>query len=285
MCTSCGCSGDGKARLTDLDTGETRSAGVDEHPNHHGSTHHEHGHSIAHGHAHRHDEAHGQAREQGTTIMLEQALLAKNDHLAMHNRAWLMDHNILALNLVSSPGAGKTTLLERTLRELAGEIPVSVVEGDQESVFDAERIRATGCAAVQINTGAGCHLDAAMLARALDELAPPPGSMIMIENVGNLVCPALFDLGEWAKVVVLSVTEGDDKPVKYPHMFRAARLMLLNKLDLLAHVDFDLERCIGYARRVNPQIGVLALSARTGEGLDGWYQWLRASAYAQRRTE
>lgn len=285
MCTSCGCSGDGKARLADLDTGETRSAGVDEHLNHHGSAHHEHGHSIAHGHAHHHDEAHGQVREQGTTIMLEQALLAKNDHLAMHNRAWLTDRNILALNLVSSPGAGKTTLLERTLRELAGAIPISVVEGDQESAFDAERIRATGCAAVQVNTGTGCHLDAAMLARALDELAPSSGSVVMIENVGNLVCPALFDLGEWAKVVVLSVTEGDDKPVKYPHMFRAARLMLLNKLDLLAHVDFDLERCIGYARRVNPQIEVLALSARTGEGLDEWYQWLRASASAQPRTQ
>ncbi|EAR22165.1 hydrogenase nickel incorporation protein HypB [Nitrococcus mobilis] len=279
MCTSCGCSGDGKASLTDLDTGETRSAGFDEHLNHRGSAHHE------HGHAHRHDEAHDHAREQGTTIMLEQALLAKNDHLAMHNRAWLADHNILALNLVSSPGAGKTTLLERTLCELAGAIPISVVEGDQESVFDAERIRATGCRAVQINTGTGCHLDAAMLARGLDELAPPPGSVVMIENVGNLVCPALFDLGESAKVVVLSVTEGDDKPMKYPHMFRAARLMLLNKLDLLAHVDFDLERCIGYARRVNPQIEVLALSARTGEGLDGWYQWLRASASTQRRTQ
>ncbi len=279
MCTSCGCSGDGKARLTDLVTGETRSAGIDEHLDHHGSVHHE------HGHAHHHDEAHGQVREQGTTIMLEQALLAKNDHLAMHNRVWLTDRNILALNLVSSPGAGKTTLLERTLRELAGAIPISVVEGDQESVFDAERIRATGCPAVQVNTGTGCHLDAAMLARALDELAPSPGSVVMIENVGNLVCPALFDLGEWAKVVVLSVTEGDDKPMKYPHMFRAARLMLLNKLDLLAHVDFDLERCIGYARRVNPQIEVLALSARTGEGLDEWYQWLRASASAQPRTQ
>jgi hydrogenase nickel incorporation protein HypB len=194
----------------------------------------------------------------------------------MRNRGWFEGRNILALNLVSSPGAGKTTLLERTLRELRGEIPISVVEGEQETLLDAERIRATGCQAVQINTGTGCHLDAHMLAHALDELAPPLNSVVMIENVGNLVCPALFDLGERAKVTILSVTEGDDKPMKYPHMFRASRLMVLNKVDLLPHVDFDVDRCIGYARRVNPEIDVLTLSARSGEGLEGWYQWLRA---------
>jgi hydrogenase nickel incorporation protein HypB len=223
-----------------------------------------------------HTHTHTHTHEHGTTIAFEQAILARNDRLAMRNRGWFEGRNILALNLVSSPGAGKTTLLERTLRELRGEIPISVVEGDQETLLDAERIRATGCQAVQINTGTGCHLDAHMLAHALDELAPPLNSVVMIENVGNLVCPALFDLGERAKVTILSVTEGDDKPMKYPHMFRASRLMVLNKVDLLPHVDFDVDRCIGYARRVNPEIDVLTLSARSGEGLEGWYQWLRA---------
>ena len=155
---------------------------------------------------------------------------------------------MLALNLVSSPGAGKTTLLERTIRDLGGEIPLSVIEGDQQTLNDARRIQAAGCRVVQVNTGTACHLDASMIARALQQLDPPGGSVVMIENVGNLVCPALFDLGEWSKVVVASVTEGDDKPIKYPHMFRASGLMVLNKIDLLPHVEFDVDRCIGHAR-------------------------------------
>ena len=188
----------------------------------------------------------------------------------------LAGREVLALNLVSSPGSGKTTLLERTLLDLQGELAISVIEGDQETLNDAERIRATGCKAVQINTGAGCHLDADMLARGLQQLDPPRGSVVMIENVGNLVCPALFDLGEHAKVVILSVTEGEDKPVKYPHMFRASRLMLLNKIDLLPHLRFDVERCIAYARQVNPDIEVHRVSAETGEGMSAWYAWLRS---------
>ncbi len=188
---------------------------------------------------------------------------------------WLAGRGVLALNLVSSPGAGKTTLLERTIHDLGGEIPLSVIEGDQQTLNDARRIQAAGCRVVQVNTGTACHLDASMIARALQQLDPPRGSVVMIENVGNLVCPALFDLGERCKVVIASVTEGDDKPIKYPHMFRASGLMILNKMDLLPHVQFDVDRCVGHARQVNPRIGVLQLSATRGEGLDGWYDWLR----------
>ncbi|MGI8739773.1 MAG: hydrogenase nickel incorporation protein HypB [Gammaproteobacteria bacterium] len=218
-------------------------------------------------------------------IALEQEVLARNSQLAERNRGWFDGRNILALNLVSSPGAGKTSLLERTIRDLHGEPVISVIEGDQATLNDAERIGGTGCKVVQINTGAGCHLDADMLARGLRELAPPLNSVVMIENVGNLVCPALFDLGERAKVVILSVTEGDDKPAKYPHMFRASRLMILNKVDLLPHISFDVERCIDYARRINPDIEVLQLSATTGEGLTSWYDWLKRQVQTDSFTE
>lgn len=208
------------------------------------------------------------------TITVEQAVLAKNDALADANRERLAGRGITAVNLMSSPGSGKTTLLERTIRELAGTRDVSVIEGDQETTFDAERIRATGCRVVQINTGAGCHLDAGMLARGLDALDPPAGSLLFVENVGNLVCPALFDLGERDKVVIISVTEGDDKPLKYPHMFAAADLALVNKIDLLPYVEFNLDSCTERARSVNPDLAVIPLSARTGEGLGAWYRWL-----------
>jgi hydrogenase nickel incorporation protein HypB len=201
------------------------------------------------------------------------AVLARNDELAEANRAWLVERGITALNLMSSPGAGKTTLLERTIAML--DRPVSVIEGDQETLFDAERIRRAGARAVQVNTGAGCHLDAAMVSRALTELQPEQGSIVFIENVGNLVCPALFDLGELRKVVVISVTEGDDKPLKYPHMFAAADLVVLNKTDLLPYVDFDPDRLARDARRVNPDVVVLPVSAKTGENLDTWMTWLR----------
>jgi hydrogenase accessory protein HypB len=197
------------------------------------------------------------------------------DVSAARNRGWFEGRGILALNLVSSPGSGKTTLLERTLRDLKDEWPIGVVEGDQATARDAERIRATGCDAVQINTGAGCHLDADMLSRGLRELDPATNSVVLIENVGNLVCPALFDLGERCKVAILSVTEGEDKPLKYPHMFRASRLLLLSKIDLLPHVDFDVARCIDFARSVHPEIEVLQVSATTGAGLANWYEWLR----------
>jgi hydrogenase nickel incorporation protein HypB len=207
---------------------------------------------------------------------LERAVLAKNARLADQNRAWLQARHILALNLISSPGAGKTTLLERTIRMLGGHHALSVIEGDQETPLDAERIRAAGAPAVQVNTGTGCHLDAAMVERALQQLAPAERSVLMIENVGNLVCPALFDLGEDAKVVIASVTEGDDKPLKYPHVFRASALLLLSKVDLLPHVPFDVERCIAHARQVNPAIEVLQVSALRGDGMDAWCDWVHA---------
>jgi len=206
---------------------------------------------------------------------METAILAKNDRFAERNRGWLRARGILAINLVSSPGAGKTTLLERAIRDLSHEMSISVIEGDQETAHDAERIRATGCRAVQINTGTGCHLDAERVAEALHALEPRQGSILFIENVGNLVCPALFDLGEHAKVVVLSVTEGEDKPLKYPHMFRAASAMFLGKTDLLPYLEIDPERCVSHARRVNPKLHAFAGSARTGDGLEAFYTFLR----------
>jgi hydrogenase nickel incorporation protein HypB len=223
-----------------------------------------------------HEAAHAAGRPHVHTVSLETRILAKNDDLAAANRAWFAAHRIVALNLMSSPGSGKTTLLERTVSDLGRTVPVSVIEGDQETLFDAERIRATGCRVVQINTGAGCHLDATMLADGLHALRPEDGSIVFVENVGNLVCPALFDLGEAARVVVMSVTEGADKPLKYPHMFRTADLVLINKTDLLPYVDFDVARCIGAARQVNPRLEFLTVSATKGDGLDEWYDWLRA---------
>jgi hydrogenase nickel incorporation protein HypB len=250
MCATCGCGDDG---ATITLPGETHT----------------------HGHDHSHDDGHHRPHDgERQTITLEQRVLAKNDVLAEQNREWLAQRDIVAFNLTSSPGAGKTTLLERTIRDLDDRRPIAVIEGDQETLLDAERIRATGCRAVQINTGAGCHLDADMVHRALHALDPEPGSLLFIENVGNLVCPALFDLGERAMVVVISVTEGADKPLKYPHMFAAAELVLINKVDLLPYVDFDIDVCAAYARSVNPRAKVLPVSATTGEGIEFWYQWI-----------
>lgn len=270
MCTTCGCSG----REPDPAGPVPRYRELNEGQNLLGAL----------GHRHivtRHD-AH--SRLQPATIAVEQDILRANQLLAERNRAWLAGRGILALNLVSAPGSGKTALLERTIRELSSELAIHVIEGDQATANDAQRIRATGCKAVQINTGSGCHLEADMLARGLGELDPPPRSVLMIENVGNLVCPALFDLGEHAKVVILSVTEGEDKPLKYPHMFRASSVMLLNKIDLLPHVEFDAARSIGFARQVNPAIEVFTVSARTGAGMDVWYGWLRARARSAKQT-
>lgn len=262
------------------------------HDHSHGHGHsHDHGHSQDHGHEHdhsRHDDhthdygqgpahAHAPGMSQARMVQIEQSILAKNDAYAAENRRFFTDNGILALNLVSSPGSGKTTLLTRTLSDLAGEFPATVIEGDQQTDHDAARIRATGVRAIQINTGKGCHLDGHMVGHALVSLKPEAGSALFIENVGNLVCPAAFDLGEAHKVVILSVTEGEDKPLKYPDMFHAASLMLLNKIDLLPYLSFDLERCIGYARRVNPGIKVLKVSATSGEGMEQWYGWLKAA--------
>jgi hydrogenase nickel incorporation protein HypB len=276
MCATCGCSDDGGATLTDLRSGTTVSLAADHEHHHppHDPHDHAHGHPP-HAHGHTHHPHHGDGHSHGTTLALEQEILAKNNRLAERNRGWLAGRDLLALNLVSSPGAGKTTLLERTIRDLGGELRLSVIEGDQQTLNDARRIQATGCPVVQINTGTACHLDAAMVARALEKLDPPPHSVVLIENVGNLVCPALFDLGERAKVVIVCVTEGDDKPLKYPHMFRASALLLLNKIDLLPYVLFDVERCLAHARQVNPRITALQVSATRGDGLAAWYGWLR----------
>jgi hydrogenase nickel incorporation protein HypB len=216
------------------------------------------------------------------TVSVEEDILALNDRHAAANRRRLAERGLFAVNLMSSPGSGKTTLLVETIRRLAGEIEVTVIEGDQQTSNDAERIRATGARAVQINTGRGCHLDAEMVGHALDELAPAPNGILLIENVGNLVCPAAFDLGEAHKVVVLSVTEGEDKPLKYPDMFHAADLLLLNKADLLPYLSFDVEACEAAARRVKPGIPVHRVSATTGQGLEAWLDWLRRGAAGAR---
>ncbi|HXW44476.1 MAG TPA: hydrogenase nickel incorporation protein HypB [Streptosporangiaceae bacterium] len=211
----------------------------------------------------------------GRTVELQQKVLAKNDDLATLNRGWLRERGILAINLMSSPGSGKTTLLERTTKDQAGRMMISVIEGDQETALDARRIQAAGSRVVQINTGVGCHLDADMVAQGLRSLDPPSGSIVVIENVGNLVCPALFDLGEEARVVLASVTEGADKPLKYPHMFRQADLVLLNKTDLLPYVEFDIKRYMADLRIAAPDALLLQISATTGDGIQAWYDWLR----------
>ena len=263
---------------------------------------HQHGHDSdpAHAHSHDHGDLHygqGPARvsvpgmSQARAIRLEADVLGANQRIADANRAHFAGHGVIAYNLVSSPGSGKTTLLCATIEALkvrAPGLPVGVIEGDQQTTNDADRIRATGAPAIQINTGKGCHLDAPMIAEAFARLplhghhhhhgqdhahAADP-SLLMIENVGNLVCPAMWDLGERAKIAILSVTEGEDKPVKYPDMFAAARLMVLTKVDLLPHLDFDVAQCIAFAQRVNPDIEVLLVSARTGVGMDAWLDWL-----------
>lgn len=284
MCMTCGCSTTNGVVFTDPSTGrqffqKSEVAGESLLVSRGPRRAHGHDHSHADDHTHDHGHHHGApstvAAQHGATVQLEQEILGKNQQLADANRAWFAEQGILTLNLMSSPGSGKTTLLERTLYDLRDELSISVIEGDQATANDAERIRATGCKVLQINTGTGCHLEADMVARGIRELDPPRGSLVMIENVGNLVCPAMFDLGEHAKVVILSVTEGEDKPLKYPHMFRAASLMLLNKVDLSPYLRFDIERCIAFAQEVNPEIQTLRVSAATGEGMEAWYAWLR----------
>ena len=288
MCTTCGCGTD----EVKLEGGNSGHGHGHEHVHADGTRHsHEHGHDPAHEHGHSHaaDEGHGHSHAPGLSatrrVQIEQDILSRNNAYAHENRQHLAGHGIFALNLVSGPGSGKTTLLCKTITMLAG-LPVAVIEGDQQTSMDAERIRATGAPAVQINTGKGCHLDAHMVGHAMSRLGLKDDSLLMIENVGNLVCPAAFDLGEAHKVVILSVTEGEDKPIKYPDMFRAASVMLLNKIDLLPHLDFDVEAALAYARRVNPQIRVIQLSAIRGQGMDEWLQFLRdglASAVAAKQ--
>lgn len=262
MCDTCGC-GHGEVRI------EGHTHGPEGHHHHD----HEHGH---HDHDHDHDHHHHHDHDHSREIELHLDIMAKNNAFAARNRAWLAARGVLALNLVSSPGSGKTTLLVQTIRAL-GDLPASVIEGDQQTSNDAARIRETGAPAIQINTGKGCHLDAHMVGHAIEHLTPLPASVLFIENVGNLVCPAGFDLGEAGKVLVFSVTEGEDKPLKYPDMFAAADLVLINKADLLPHLDFDLDAALANARKVNPDVRIITLSARTGAGMDDWLAWIRAA--------
>lgn len=280
MCTTCGC-GAGEVKIE----GEPAQHEHD-HVHADGTTHsHDHAHSddLTHEHPHAHQHQHEATGEHSHApgvaakrmVQIEQDILAKNNAYAEQNRKRLMERGIFALNLVSSPGSGKTTLLCKTITLLEGQ-PVAVIEGDQQTTHDAERIRATGAPAIQINTGKGCHLDAHMVGHAMEQLNLPEDGLLMIENVGNLVCPAAFDLGEAHKVVILSVTEGEDKPLKYPDMFRASDLMLLNKCDLLPYLSFDAELAIENARRVNPGIRVIRISATSGEGMPEWLDWIAA---------
>ncbi len=285
MCVTCGC-----------DAGEVKIEGehaTHEHDHVHGDgSRHSHGHEHgdeAHGHSHEHEQEQEQEQEHQSDhsgahshasgvsnkrmVQIEQDILAKNNAYARANRQHLAEHGIFALNLVSSPGSGKTTLLCKTITMLNGQA-VAVIEGDQQTTHDAERIRATGAPAIQINTGKGCHLDAHMVGHAMEQLGLQQDSLLMIENVGNLVCPAAFDLGETHKVVILSVTEGEDKPIKYPDMFRAASLMLLNKVDLLPHLSFNVDVAIEFAHRVNPQLRIIQVSASSGEGMTEWLEFL-----------
>jgi hydrogenase nickel incorporation protein HypB len=302
MCMTCGCGSDEVhvegAAHEHVHTHADGTTHSHAHPADGGAAHeHSHGHTREHApdpvqehaheqtHVHEHGSGHlhygtgaagasAPGMSQTRMVQIERDILSKNDSIAQRNRATLAARRIFALNLVSSPGSGKTTLLVRTIEDLAGRLPVAVIEGDQQTSFDADRIRATGAPAIQINTGKGCHLDAAMVETALTRLPLADKSVLMIENVGNLVCPAGFDLGEAHKVVVLSVTEGEDKPLKYPDMFHAASLMLLNKVDLLPYLSFDVERCLASARRVNPGIQIIQLSATSGQGMDEWLAWI-----------
>lgn len=284
MCSVCGC-GSGELRINGkpvpmrkIATGTHRKGGTNTQPG--GGTAGQSG--LVHlGQQPAH--AHAPGLSQTEMLRIEQDILGKNDLYAASNRKQLAELGVFALNLVSSPGSGKTTLLVETIRRLSDRMPLAVIEGDQQTEFDAERIRATGVPALQINTGKGCHLDAAMVGRAFREMPLPAGGLLLIENVGNLVCPAAFDLGEAHKVVILSVTEGEDKPLKYPDMFAAADVMLLSKADLLPYLNFDVDRVVEYALRVNPGLSVIRCSATTGEGLDDWVGWIESGVARARQ--
>ena len=248
MCTVCGCS-----------EGEVSIDGA-------------HDHQYGNGPAHTHAPGLSQTR----MVQIEADIMTKNNGYAAANREAFARNHVLALNLVSSPGSGKTALLTRTIEDIKAHSHLAVIEGDQQTANDAERIRATGVPAIQVNTGKGCHLDGHMVGHAFEHLDIKDG-VLFIENVGNLVCPAGFDLGEAHKVVILSVTEGEDKPIKYPDMFHASDVMLLTKIDLLPYLDFDVEKCMAYARQVNPKIKILQVSAKSGDGMKDWYAWIKAS--------
>ncbi len=263
MCDTCGCSTEGGAVL--------RKPGQSDYHLHVNEHEHAHGEHHSHEHGDHHHEG------SGRKVLLEQDVLQKNNLLAERNRGYFEARGIFALNFLSSPGSGKTSLLEKIIPALKQRFPVAVIEGDQQTTNDADRIQALGVPVIQINTGSGCHLDALMVNRAMKELEMQDNSLLCIENVGNLVCPALFDLGEALKVVIISVTEGDDKPLKYPTIFHEADICILNKIDLLPYVEFDAAKCRENAMRVNHHLEWFELSAKTGEGLAAWQEWLEAT--------
>ena len=286
MCVDCGCPTSDDKHSHDHHHGHDQ--GQHGHGHHHGHDHgdkhkhHHHHHDHEQGHEHEHSHEHG--GQPSKKVVIETDILAKNNRMAAGNRSLFLEKGLFVLNLVSSPGSGKTTVLERTLKDLAGSCRPAVIEGDQQTDNDAVRIAATGVPVKQVNTGAGCHLDAHMVLHAAEHFDLDNLDLLLIENVGNLVCPASFDLGEHHKVVVLSVTEGEDKPLKYPQMFHAADIMLLNKVDLLPYLDFDLEACKEMARRVSPGIRIFEVSSKSGAGMDAWYAWLKEGMEKARVT-
>ncbi|MFC2113453.1 hydrogenase nickel incorporation protein HypB [Bacteroidota bacterium] len=292
MCDTCGC-GQGEPRI--LKPGEEDSQAQDRiththdgvththdgvtHTHSHGEHSHSHDHDHSHSdHDHDHTHDHNHDHPQSRKVEIEQDVLGKNNLLAERNRGFFEAKNILALNLVSSPGSGKTSLLERTIKDMGKEMVFYIIEGDQQTMNDANRIAEAGAPVVQVNTGEGCHLDANMVNKAVKKLEPTDKCVLMIENVGNLVCPAMFDLGESYRVVIISTTEGEDKPLKYPYMFRSSNLCIINKTDLLPYLDFDVEKAKEYATQINPDLRFIELSVKTGEGMDQWYDWLKEKA-------
>lgn len=273
MCGTCGCGSD-ENEVTILKPGETQ---IHDHE-HDGHSHsHDHGHDH-HGHDHSHSHSHGENHSHPKTVIeLERDILQNNQVLAARNRGYFEAKDILAINLVSSPGSGKTSILERTLADLKKEITFNVIEGDQQTFNDANRIDALNIPVVQVNTGKGCHLESDMIYSAVKKLEPADKSILMIENVGNLVCPSLFDLGEGKRVVIISITEGEDKPIKYPDMFMSSDVCIINKMDLLPHLNFDLDKLKQYAMQVNHHLTFFEVSATTGEGMDQWYKWLKSN--------
>lgn len=277
MCVTCGCSSDeNEVKIIRVDGKTVEHSHSHDHgngPHIHSHTHdhnHEHHH---HDHDHHHDHSHNPIKE----IDLERDILHKNDLLAERNKGYFEAKNIFAINLVSSPGSGKTSLLERTIADLKNDISFAVIEGDQQTTNDADRIAALEVPVIQINTGKGCHLDSEMISKGVKELSPKDGSLLMIENVGNLVCPSMFDLGENIRVVIISITEGEDKPIKYPDMFYSSQICVINKIDLLPYLKFDIEKLKDYARKVNPNLEFFEVSATSGEGLESWYTFLKKS--------
>jgi len=279
MCETCGCGDTNELKIHD------RQHSHDENHDHNHEHSHDHIHEIGHDHSHSHTHdsvlfTHSHSHDQAgkKVINLNVDILSDNNRLAQINRKSFGERNVLSLNLVSSPGSGKTTILEKTIKALIAKRKIFVIEGDQQTLLDADRIEKSGAPAIQINTGSGCHLDAKMVESAFKKLDVEPDSILFIENVGNLVCPALFDLGEFKRIVVISVTEGEDKPLKYPYMFKSSHLCIINKSDLLPYVDFDTDKTMEYARSLNPDLEFILLSARTGEGMDLWYEWLAKQA-------